>query len=217
MFTFHSERFAAGRQDVRLWCLADDAFGQRCRNADHVLAIVEHEEDLLVADKGQQTNERVLGLYQEPECRCDHSRHELGIGQHSQIDEEDRVMESINQRMSDRDCYRSFSNTAGAYNTQEAPHLKLLRQRSNCALAADHPRWSRRQVLNSLFGRGPGDRNRWLDARACDWRDKTIPAASNSRHIASAVSSVTKRLPKGNHLKAEIAFLHRHTRPHRCD
>ena len=42
--------------------LADDAFGQRCRNADHVLAIVEHKEDLPVADKGQQTNERVPSL-----------------------------------------------------------------------------------------------------------------------------------------------------------
>jgi hypothetical protein len=41
MFTFHPERFAAGRQDVRLGGLADDAFGQCCHDADHVLAIVE--------------------------------------------------------------------------------------------------------------------------------------------------------------------------------
>jgi len=60
MFTFDPEGFAAGRQDVRLGCLADDAFGQRRHNADHVLAIVEHKEDLPVTDKGQQTNERVL-------------------------------------------------------------------------------------------------------------------------------------------------------------
>jgi hypothetical protein len=42
------------------------------------------------------------------------------------------------------------------------------------------------------------------------------PTTSNVRHIASAVSSVTKqRLPKGRHLKAQIAFLHHHIRPHR--
>ena len=81
-----------------MWCLAHDAFGQCRRGADHVLAIVKHEEDLLVANKGQQTNERGLGLDHEPECRCDRGRHELGIGQRSQINEEDRAMESISQR-----------------------------------------------------------------------------------------------------------------------
>ena len=53
MFTFDPEGFAAGRQDVRLWCLADDPFGQTRRRVDHVLAIVEHEKDFLVANKGQ--------------------------------------------------------------------------------------------------------------------------------------------------------------------
>ena len=140
MFTFHPERFAAGRQDVRLWCLADDAFGQCCRNADHVIAIVEHEQDLPVANKSQQTNDRVLGLHHEPECRCDRSRHELGIGQSSQIDEEHRIMESINQRMSDGDCYGGFADTAGTDDTDEAPLLELLRQRSNGVITADHSR-----------------------------------------------------------------------------
>ena len=64
MFTFDPEGFAAGRQDVRLGCLADDAFGQRRRNLpDHVLSqLSAHKEDLPVTDKGQQTNERVLGF-----------------------------------------------------------------------------------------------------------------------------------------------------------
>ena len=52
MFAFDPEGFAAGRQDVRLRRLADDAFGQRRRNADHVLAADEHEEDLVDANKG---------------------------------------------------------------------------------------------------------------------------------------------------------------------
>jgi hypothetical protein len=63
----------------------------------------------------------------------------LGIGQRSQIDEEDRVMESINQRMSDGDCHGRFSDTTGADNADKAPHLKLLRQGSNGVISADHP------------------------------------------------------------------------------
>src|SRR5271170_5790123 len=213
MFAFHAERFAARRQNVRLWRLADDAFGQCCRNADHVIAIVEHKEDLLVANKGQQTNERVLSWRHVPDCRRNRCRHELGIGQCSQIDEEDRVMESINQRMSYRDCHSRFTDTAGADDADEAPHLELLRQRSNNLIAADHPRQSLRQLLNSFCGGGPSDRNRLLDHRAYDWRDETITATNNIRHIASAVSSVAKRLPKGSDLQAQIAFLDRHIRP----
>src|SRR5277367_715681 len=142
MLAFHTERFAAGRQDVCLWCLTDDAFGQCCRNADHVLAIVEHEEDLPVANKSQQTNERVPGLQHEPECRCNRCRHELGISQRSRIDEENRVKESINQRMSDRDCYSRFPDTTRADDADEAPHLEFLRERSNSVIAADHSSWS---------------------------------------------------------------------------
>src|SRR6202453_2442236 len=123
VFAFHSERLAAGRLDMRLWWLADDTVGQRCRNADHVLAIVEHEEDLPVANKGQQTDERVLSLHREPESRRNLRRHELRIGQRGQIDEEDRVMKSINQRMGDRDCYGSFSDAARTDDADEAPHL----------------------------------------------------------------------------------------------
>jgi hypothetical protein len=53
IFTFYPESFATRCQDVRLPGLADDPFGQHCRNVDHMLAIVEHKEYFLVADKGR--------------------------------------------------------------------------------------------------------------------------------------------------------------------
>jgi hypothetical protein len=48
-FTFDTERLAAGRKDMRLRCLADDPFGQFGCRVDHVLTVVEDQEDLLVA------------------------------------------------------------------------------------------------------------------------------------------------------------------------
>ncbi|WMT79648.1 hypothetical protein [Bradyrhizobium sp. Ash2021] len=126
-------------------------------------------------------------------------------------------MESVNQRMSDRDCHGRLSDAAGTDDADEAPHLDLLRQGSNGLITADHPRRSRRQLLNSFCGGDRGDRNRLLGARACDWRNKTITPTGNIGYVASAVSPVTKRLPKGGHLKAEVGFLHRHIRPHRRD
>src|SRR5271169_3968543 len=140
MFTFYPERFTAGRQDVRLWRLADDAFGQRCRNADHMIAIVEHEKDLFVADKGQQTNDRVLSWSHQPERRRDHCRHELRVGQRGQVDEENRTFETVNQGMSDRGRYGGFSDAAGADDADETPYPELLRQGSNGLVATDHSR-----------------------------------------------------------------------------
>jgi hypothetical protein len=64
----------------------------------------------------------------------------LGISQRSQIDKERRVTEFIVHRMSDRDCYGGFSDTAGTDDADKAPRLELLRQRSNSVVAADHPR-----------------------------------------------------------------------------
>jgi hypothetical protein len=61
----------------------------------------------------------------------------LGIGQRSQVDE-NRVMESITHGMSDRNCYSRFADTAGTDDTDEAPHLELLRQGSNGVVTADH-------------------------------------------------------------------------------
>ena len=93
--TFDPERFATGREDMRLRCFADDPFGQhRCR-VDHVLAIVENEEDLLVAEKRDKTAERIVGLNHKPKRRGDRRWDELGIGQRTQIDKENCAAETV--------------------------------------------------------------------------------------------------------------------------
>jgi hypothetical protein len=69
-------------------------------------------------------------------------------------------METINQRICDRDCHGRFADTAGTDNADEAQRLQLLRQGTNGVIAADHPRRSRRQPLNSFCGCNPGNRSR---------------------------------------------------------
>jgi hypothetical protein len=53
MFPFRPQRFAARRDNMRLWCLADDAFGQGCRDVNDMLATVEYKQYLLVTSEGQ--------------------------------------------------------------------------------------------------------------------------------------------------------------------
>jgi len=60
-----------------------------------MLAIVEHEKDLPVANKARQAPQRILGWHHKPERPRNRRRHELGIGQCGQIDEENRPVETI--------------------------------------------------------------------------------------------------------------------------
>jgi hypothetical protein len=45
---------------MRLRCLADDPFGQFSCRGDHVLTVIEDQEDLLVAYKCDETPEGVF-------------------------------------------------------------------------------------------------------------------------------------------------------------
>jgi hypothetical protein len=63
---------------------AGHPFGHHRRNVDHMLAIVEHEGDLLVADKGQETAQRIRVA--PPERPRDRRGYKLGIGQRGETD-----------------------------------------------------------------------------------------------------------------------------------
>src|SRR5580658_3911366 len=71
VLAFDAQHLSARRQYVCMGCLADKAFGQRCHDVDHVLATVEHQEDLPFTNKSQQASEWVPRLRHEPECRPD--------------------------------------------------------------------------------------------------------------------------------------------------
>src|SRR5258708_39862316 len=135
---------------MRLWCLADDPFGQRRCRVDHVLAVVENQEDLLVAEKRHTTAERIVGLNHEPERRGDCRWDELGIGQRAQIDKGDRAAEAVQECMRNRNGDGRLAYAAWADDAHEAPHHELLRYGSNSFISTDHPCQSRRQLPGSL-------------------------------------------------------------------
>jgi hypothetical protein len=127
MFTFDPQCLPASCQDVRLRRLADNGFNQRRRRVDHMFAIIEQKEDSPVAKKGQQSDEGILSLHHNSERRCNRRRHETGIGQCSQIDEENRSLEIINQRVGDRDCDGRLAHAARPNDADEAPCHQLGR------------------------------------------------------------------------------------------
>ncbi len=156
MLAFDPQRLPAGCQDVRLRCLADNAFGQRRRRVDHVLAIIEHKEDSPLAKKGQQAEDGILSLHHESERRCNRRRHQTGIGQRSEIDEENCALEIIDQRVGNRDCDGCLAHAARADDADEAPRHQLGRQRADGIVAADHSRQPRRQFVAPIADKRPG-------------------------------------------------------------
>ena len=138
MFAFNPESFAARCQDVCLRGLTDDPFGQCSGRVDHVLTIIEHKKYFLVANKGGETAQRILGLHHKPERRCDRCRYELGIGQRGQIDEENRPVETIRQRVGNGDGDSGLSDAARADDADEPRHHQLCRYGANDGIAADH-------------------------------------------------------------------------------
>ncbi len=121
-----------------------------------MLAIIEHKEDPPLAEKGQQTQERILSLHHESERRCNRRRHETGIGQCSQIDEENRALEIINQLVGDGDCDGCLAHATRPNDADEALGHQLGRQRADSIVAADHSRQPRRQLAEPIADKWPG-------------------------------------------------------------
>src|ERR1700758_1035558 len=115
VLTWYSKSFATGRQDVCLGRFTGDALGQCSRGIDHVLAIVENKKDFLLAEKGEKTAKRIVGLCHESERRCYNRRDKLGIGQHTEVNKEYGASKALEQLVRDRDGDCRLADSARAY------------------------------------------------------------------------------------------------------
>src|SRR6476661_9732608 len=146
-FTLNAQRFAAGRQDMRLRCFADDPFSQFRRRIDHVLAVVENEEDLPAAQECHKAAVRIVSLDHEAERRGDCGWNELGIRQRAQIDKGNGTTETAQQCVRHRNGHGGLAYAAWTDDAHETVRDELLRYGSNSFISTDHPRQWRRQFL----------------------------------------------------------------------
>jgi hypothetical protein len=87
-----AQRFAARRQDLHPRRAATDCDGNGGGRVNDVLAIVEHEQHLLVAQGGDHTGERGLGADFETECRSKGGGHKGSIPEWRQVDQPDPMV-----------------------------------------------------------------------------------------------------------------------------
>ena len=91
-----AQRLAAGRQDVEIRRDAQYCRGQSSGCIDQVLAVVEHEQHLLVAQGGGQAGERIFGADFEPKHGSHRARHQPRVAKRREIDQPNPMLIGTN-------------------------------------------------------------------------------------------------------------------------
>jgi hypothetical protein len=125
-----------------------------------VLAIVEHEEDGSMGEKGEQARHGILPLAIASERRS-HRRRQVGwIRDGTEVDEANLVAEIAREFMGNRHGHRGFAHAAGANNADETLGPDQLAQGGHRLVPPDHPAEAggKPQGLTCGSGWGPLDR-----------------------------------------------------------
>jgi hypothetical protein len=74
VLAFHTQRLTAGRQNTRLACASDYPLRQSGDGLDHMLTVIEHNEDVPAPQKGDQSLNDVFRLSRGAKRRDDGAR-----------------------------------------------------------------------------------------------------------------------------------------------
>ena len=117
----------------------ENARRKGCDLLDEMLAGIEDQKDPLVAQPGHQVRPRIGRADRQPQHGGDGRGHQLGIAQHSEVDEERGSPEGLAETMGHRHRDRGLADTAGADDGHEVRGGQLGRQCGDVLVAADHP------------------------------------------------------------------------------
>jgi hypothetical protein len=126
-FSLGAQRLSAGDQDADLRRHLQDCLDQRRYCANDVLAIVEHEQHLLVAQPSGQPRYRVGARQRDPQHGPEGARHQLGIRQRGEPDERCAVRIRRAYGLGDGYRYRGFADPARPNDAHKATLIQLLR------------------------------------------------------------------------------------------
>ena len=178
---------------------------QRGDRVDEVFAGVEDQKNSLVPQKYNQARPRIVGLDRQPQHGGDAGGHQLGITQHSKIDEQHGAREGFGQVMSNGHRNRGLADAAGADDGDKARRGQLRRQLENVVIPADHSA----QAVGKIGVRKIGGGGRSIFTRSCsprDRRDEAIAPSRKSRDVSRAILSIAQRLAQARHVKPQAAF-----------
>ena len=207
VFARYPERLAAGRQDVDVRRTAEKRRRQAGRRVDDVLAIVEHQQQPAVPERGDQARKRIFGADFQTEHGRDRARHQPRVAERRQIDQPDAVLISADQPLGDGEGDRGLADAAGPDDRHQALVRELCDKRCHDFLAADHPSCREREIVRRRRRNGRGRRGprRLLMAYR---RDEIVAASDNGRDVAIVALSVAEGTTQRADLDLQIRFFH---------
>jgi hypothetical protein len=142
-----TQGLAAGRHHARVWIGAQQCLSHAGRGLDHVLAVVQDHQDVLVAERGRHVLGRLgSGGDPEPESDRDGRRDQAGIRQRRELGDPDSVGVLGQPLPGDLEGQSRLADTAGADQGDESVHGEHLRDLREGALPADQLRGRSHQV-----------------------------------------------------------------------
>src|SRR6266436_3455705 len=187
MFAFDTQRFPAGRQNVHLRCLLENAFRQRRRGLDHVLAAIEDQQHPFAAEETYQTAGWIRGLNRQPERRGHRARNEKRIVERSKIKKLNGTGKLGKQLITYRDRDGGLADATRSHDGDEALGLQLLRYFLNGLVAPHHSCQAGRKIVGLTGLRGHRLQGSWR-TRTRDRRHETIALPRKSRQIRGSDS-----------------------------
>ena len=214
-FAFGPQRLSAGGEDVNARCRRQDRFGQRRRAADDVLAAVEHDQGMLVAQPSRQAWYRVCVRNKDSQHGAKGARHKVGTGQRGKPDEPDSIPIGPTHGFGDCDRHRGFADPAGTDDRQKTASGQLRCQSGDNIVAADDP-FERRRRLLVVFAPCRRGRCRVLSL-ARHRRNKAIAAARDSGNVSRSFSVVSEDLAQCCDMYPQSGLIHERIGPRASD
>ena len=166
VFALGTQGFAAGRQDADMRRLLHDRLGQGSHRVDHVLAAVEHEKHVALAQVSDDVRGRVAAADGQAQGRCQRIWNRILDAQEPEVEEADLLPESVPQLVGHGQGHGGLADPAGAMDGDEAMVPEQFRDGAPVVLAVDDRRRAAGQRATALPTRA-ARRMRAAVARGC--------------------------------------------------
>src|ERR1700730_8643410 len=138
LLAFDLQRFPAGRQDMDLWSLPEDALRKRSNRLDQMLTTIEHQQDSPVAQESGERSNRIIEISGQAHGRRDHVGDKRRSAQRAKVDVMDCAVEGGQHGVADRGGNGGFGDPAPSDDGEEPPRGQLFRDKLDCFLASHH-------------------------------------------------------------------------------
>ncbi len=154
-FAVDTEGFATGREDGHPARFIDERLRKAGCRLDDVLAIVEDDENLLVAEKGKDARKGAVGPGRQAQRRRQGVRDERGVLEGREVHEPEIAAIGFRQRLGDGDGKRRLADPRGTDDRQKALGRQPSGDGRHGLGPSDNPRVERRKIVTACGSR-PG-------------------------------------------------------------